>query len=269
MLRRKCKRSSTFSPLPLSSRFLWYASPPALCWAGLRPVVVSHRSTRAGHDDQPREARLLLLCDEVVAHGVPPAWLLQPFPRCSEMSRCWAGCSGPNSSRSRARVRVVGGRSLRLPSSNHPTSLGCRRREKALRRAPLQRRNPSQPAATKLVQSQSPSPNNDFYFTYFANFIRQIHSDLTETCRGDVRDDGHRADVPRLRLDLLQLGEGEVDLRGGGSPVREGSASPRTAGGQLRVAAGSKIGCACCVAVAGRTRRVSLRQRGVRSQWRE
>ena len=47
----------------------------------------------------------------------------------------------------------------------------------------------------------------------------------------DVRDDGHRADVPRLRLDLLQLGEGEVDLRGGGSPVREGSASPRTAGG--------------------------------------
>ena len=169
MLRRKCKRSSTFSPLPLSSRFLWYASPPALCWAGLRPVVVSHRSTRAGHDDQPREARLLLLCDEVVAHGVPPAWLLQPFPRCSEMSRCWAGCSGPNSSRSRARVRVVGGRSLRLPSSNHPTSLGCRRREKALRRAPLQRRNPSQPAATKLLQSRSPSPNNDFYFAYFAN----------------------------------------------------------------------------------------------------
>ena len=32
MLRRKCKRSSTFSPLPLSSRFLWYASPH---WAGL------------------------------------------------------------------------------------------------------------------------------------------------------------------------------------------------------------------------------------------
>ena len=47
----------------------------------------------------------------------------------------------------------------------------------------------------------------------------------------DVRDDGHRADVPRLGLDLLQLGEGEVDLRGGGSPVREESASPRTAGG--------------------------------------
>ena len=106
-----------------------------------------------------------------------------------------------------------------------------------------------------------------FILRIFGEFVRFTR--IPRHAVVDVRDDGHRADVPRLGLDLLQLGEGEVDLRGGGSPVREGSASPRTAGGQLRVAAGSKIGCACCVAVAGRTRRVSLRQRGVRSQWRE
>ena len=67
----------------------------------------------------------------------------------------------------------------------------------------------------------------------------------------DVRDDGHRADVPRLRLDLLQLGEGEVDLRGGGSPVREVSASPRTAGArqlqyESRWEQGGRLRVLCC-----------------------
>ena len=87
-----------------------------------------------------------------------------------------------------------------------------------------------------------------FILRIFGEFVRSTR--IPRHAVVDVRDDGHRADVPRLRLDLLQLGEGEVDLRGGGSPVREGSASPRSAGGgTATVARWSKvIGCAvlCC-----------------------